>query len=96
MINIHGLSKATVFKALYDRARPQGMGFLHYKPNPMTLKEAEEIVSKTTYFDYVHGRVMKISIKDDLIDPILYDRDNGPGAAERALADLMMCGGKKA
>lgn len=40
------------------------------------------------YFDYLHGKVMKIKIPttgEGEIDPWGYDRDNGPGAAARAI-----------
>lgn len=43
----------------------------------------------TYHFDYLHGRVMKVDITGDGLDPRLYDRDNGPGAARRALAHLL-------
>lgn len=42
MISIAGLEKAAVFAALYNRARPQGMGFMHYDPTPMTVEVARE------------------------------------------------------
>ncbi len=89
MINIAGLDKAAVLMALYDNARPQGMGFLHYKPVPMTREESERLISQSSYFDYVFGRVLKVDLSKDELDPRLYDRDNGPGAAERALKLLM-------
>jgi hypothetical protein len=31
---------------------------------------------------------MKIDLTGDSFDPFLYDRDNGEGAAERALKDI--------
>jgi len=37
------------------------------------------------YFDYLHGRVLKTAIGGDQVDPWLYDRDNGAGAAARAI-----------
>jgi hypothetical protein len=40
-ISIAGLDKADVLVALYNRARPQGMGFLHYTPDPLSKEEAE-------------------------------------------------------
>lgn len=43
----------------------------------------------TYHFDYLNGRVMKVDITGDGLDPRLYDRDNGPGAARRALAHLL-------
>ena len=54
----------------------------------MTEAEAQELLdSGQTYFDYLKGRVMKIDLSGDSeLDPRLYDRDNGAGAAERAIA----------
>jgi hypothetical protein len=40
------------------------------------------------YIDYFQGRVIKTDLRGDAIDPRLYDRDNGAGAAERAVATL--------
>jgi hypothetical protein len=42
------------------------------------------------HFDYLHGRVMKVSLADDNMYVGLYDRDNGTGAAERALAPILV------
>jgi hypothetical protein len=44
------------------------------------------------YFDYLHGRVIKTNFSGDSFHPGLFDRDNGRGAAERAVAKLR--GGK--
>ena len=86
-ISIKGIDKAAILIALYNVARPLGMGFLHYTPEPMELDEANEIVKKYTYFDYLKGRVMKVEIGGDELYTRLFDRDNGEGAAERALRD---------
>ena len=85
MIDISKRDKAEVLAALYNAAKPQGMGFLHYTPDPMTKEEAVALLAKDTYFDYVKGRVMKVDLERDTFDPRLYDRDNGDGAAARAL-----------
>lgn len=86
-ISLTGLSKAKVLMALYDRAKPQGLGML-YTPDPMTEDEAKKLLEQTTYFDYVQGRVMKVELSGDSLDPVLYDRDNGIGAARSAIASL--------
>lgn len=39
-MDISGLSKASVLAALYNAARPQGMGFLQYDPKPMSEADA--------------------------------------------------------
>lgn len=89
-IDISQLDKAAVLAALYNRARPQGMGFLHYTPEPMTHDQARELLGKMhePYFDYLKGRVMKVDLGKDQLYVGLYDRDNGHGAAASAIADL--------
>ncbi len=64
---IQGLDKAAVLAALYNNARAQGMGFLHYDAAPMTVEEARGYLNGgQTYFDYLKGRVMKVSLEGDL------------------------------
>jgi hypothetical protein len=87
-LDLSGLDKAVVLAALYDNARAQGMGWLHYTPNPMSIDEARALLSETTYFDYVNGRVLKVDLSTDRLDTYLYDRDNGPGAAKRVIEGL--------
>lgn len=87
-INIAGLDKAKVLIALYEHARAQGMGFLQAKNEPMTEAEAKALLEADDYFDYVHGRVMKVQISGDELNPRLYDRDNGFGAAEAAIKTI--------
>ena len=85
-ISLIGLDKAEVLAALYNASKPQGRGFLHYDPKPMTSKEAGVLLKQTTDFDYLQGRVMKVDLSGDTFDPRLYDRDNGQGVAEKAIA----------
>ena len=88
MISLVGLDKAEVLAALYNASKPQGMGFLHYDAKPMTREEAEKHLEKDTRFDYLNGRVMKINLGNDELDPFLYDRDNGQNAALKAITEL--------
>lgn len=87
-IVLKGLNKAAVLAALYNASKPQGMGFLHYDPSPMSVEQAEELLKQGTDFDYLMGRVMKVDLGGDTLDPWLYDRDNGQGAAAAAIASL--------
>lgn len=92
-ISLAGLDKAAVLAALYNNARPQGMGFLHYDPTPMSIEEAKTILeSSHGYFDYLKGRVMKVNLTEETLDPWLYDRDNGEGSAERVINELRTVG----
>lgn len=89
MVDTKGLKKPAVLAALYNASKPQGLGFLHFDPTPMTEKEAEKILENGTYFDYLKGRIMKVDLSDDTcFEEFLYDRDNGNGAAQRAINRL--------
>lgn len=87
-MNISGLDKVKVLQALYEDARVQGLGFIHFVPGPLAYEEAKALLAAGTYFDYLKGRVMKIDLKGDEVETRLYNEDNGPGAAEQAIAQL--------
>jgi len=88
-ISLAGLNKAAVLAALYNASKPQGMGFMHYDPMPMTTEQAQQLLdSGQTYFDYLIGRVMKVDLSRDEFSPWGYDRDNGDGAAMKAITSL--------
>lgn len=87
-IDITGIDKAAVLVALYNCARVQGLGVLQAKTGGMSIDEARAELAAAgdrLYFDYLHGRVMKVALHGDTFSPGLYDRDNGHGAAQRAL-----------
>lgn len=89
MLNIKGLNKAEVLKGLYDNSKPQGLGFLNYNPEDMSIEEAERLLKEQTYFDYLNGRVMKVDLSsDNEFEECLYDRDNGVGSAKRVIDKL--------
>ena len=90
-MNIEGLDKAEVLAALYNGSRQQGMGFIHTRgAEGMTVEQAREELAnnESGYFDYLHGRVMKISLRGDELNTVLYNRDNGQGTAESIIEDL--------
>lgn len=101
-INISGIDKAELFAALYNHAKPLGMGFLHYDPTPLTKEAAQSLMEagddssrmfpgmgrRSLYFDYVKGRPLKIDLSGDEMDTYLYNRDQGDGAAERIVSEL--------
>ena len=92
-VSIEGLSKAEVLAALYNAAKPLGMGFLHYTPEQMTEAQASAVLASCKqdrlYFDYLDGRVMKVDLTNGgFFESALYDRDNGPGAAEQVINEL--------
>lgn len=96
-ININGLDKAEVLLALYHGGKYQGISMLG--AGGMTPETAKKLVEDASanprsdyekiYFDYCMGRVIKTDIGFDDLDPRLYDRDNGQGAAAAALKHLL-------
>jgi len=87
VVDISRKNRAEVLAALYNASKPQGLGFMQFDPTPMTVKEAKKLLKKTTYFDYLKGRVMKINFqKNRLLNTYAYNMDNGEGAAERAIS----------
>lgn len=98
-IDVSGLTRAHLLQALYNASLcPGGMARLAYQPGDMHLNEAMRLVNEAEkhvqagediYFDYVYGRILKVRLTGgDRLDPRLYDRDNGPGAAARVVARL--------
>ena len=86
MVDIKGLDKAKVLKALYDHSHVQGLGFMHAaEEGTVTVESCAELLEKYTQFDYLHGRVLKVDLSGDEFDERLYDRDCGEGAAQRAV-----------
>jgi hypothetical protein len=89
-MNISRLDKAEVLAALYNNAKVQGMGIFQANSKTMTTEEARVILDESSdkYFDYVFGRVMKVSLANDELETWLYNRDNGDGAAEKVIGYL--------
>lgn len=86
LIDVSDLDKAAVLAALYNASKPLGAGFMDYDPTPMTAEEAHSLIEGgVNRFDYLKGRVMKVDLSSDQFDPWGYDRDNGEGAAQRAI-----------
>lgn len=102
-INIKGLDKAAVLCALFNGAKQIGAGAIFHPEGakPMTSDSAKEFIllgddstrqfgkEPELYFDYLLGRPLKVDLSQDDLYIDLYDRDNGQGAALRALQPLL-------
>ena len=86
VVDISNKDKAEVLAALYNNSHPQGMGFLQYDPEPMNIEQAHKILKQTASFDYLFGRVMKISLESNIVHTSGYNRDNGDCAAEHIIS----------
>lgn len=92
-IDISNLDPAEMVAALYNATS----GVFGPPEPPMTKEEAQAEIDALTkgeqgrrlYFDYLHGRSMKIHFGRAILDTRLFDRDNGKGAAAAALAPLL-------
>ena len=101
-VSIAGIDKAELLAALYNAARPLGMGFLRADEATMTVEEARTYVSDPSaqdngttfsrreklFFDYLKGRPLKVDLSGDTLRTRLYNRDQGAGKAEIVVAEL--------
>ena len=91
-IDIKGLDKVEVLRALYMGTRPLGLGILHDRPTGLTREEAKAAIEAcarpdgSVRLDYVAGRPIKVTFLGDTIDsPARFDRDAGAGACQAAV-----------
>lgn len=86
-VRLNNVTREAALAALFNRAKPQGLGMLQYdKAHVMTENEARLVLMNGDYVDYLEGRVIKVDFKNpEEIDTTLYDRDNGKDAGEGAV-----------
>jgi hypothetical protein len=92
-IDTTGIDRAQLLAGLFNAALPGGgVARIVYDalPEAMTIKGAQGLLDEFEYpyFDYVRGRVIKCDVGKDHISHLLYDRDNGEGAAARVVEAL--------
>jgi hypothetical protein len=90
-ISIADLDKAAVLAALYNHAQQQGRGYADPRGyQQMSAPEAAQVLAARPDgdIDYLYGRGLKVDLSGDTLDPWGYDRNNGAGAAERAIQPL--------
>ena len=89
LVKLDKLNKAQALAALFNNAKTQGMGVLHYNPNHvMHEAEAKAVLAEGSCVDYLEGRVIKIDFAkypNDYVDVTQYNMDNGAFAAQRAI-----------
>jgi hypothetical protein len=85
VIDITGLSKAAVLLALWQASKKE-LSFL--KERKIDLFDCEERLAKDSYVDYFAGEVIKVNFSGNEFNPVLFDRDVGDGAAQKAVDKL--------
>ena len=98
-IDISGLNKAEVLKALFQKAKPidpthrelcerdHDMQVMLYQK---TNSEIVEMILKDTCgkVNGIGGRILAVNLSEDTLDPRFYNRQNGANAAEKAILEL--------
>lgn len=54
-----GFTRGAALAAIFNHAKPLGMGWLEHSAKEMTEDEAEAILASSTYIDYLQGRSIK-------------------------------------
>jgi hypothetical protein len=68
MIDITGVDLVKFAQKVYELSSPQGLGFMHFTPEPLSDEEAKELVdlNKDSKYplsmDYVYGRACKMTV----------------------------------
>lgn len=94
MIDIRGIDKAVLLKALHDGTTPDSMRGHKDLGQPLDIEVARVLIKHSSsawqalYFEYCFGRPIYASLRGDYLDPEGYDRHAGAGAAARLVAAL--------
>lgn len=89
-VNIAGLDKADLLMRAFNASKQQDMSMMDQRGRQdMTIKQAREIANQGPMnYDYLYGRVLKIDLTHDDVGTWAYNRDVGPGAFEKIVADM--------
>jgi len=92
-IDITGLNKKQILRALWENSKPASF-FSMGIPTP-AIDEDELIKTlESGYADYLCGRVIKTDFKTDSLNPRGYDRDNGQGAMQKVVDSVRARSGR--
>ena len=69
MIDVTGINLVRFAQKVYELSSPQGLGFMHFTPQPLDEKVAQEMVDQwkkdnwsALSMDYVNGRACKMDV----------------------------------
>jgi len=88
-INIKDLDRDRLLEELWNRSKPALFYTSTGLPAPVfNLEKYKREISEDGYIDYFCGRLIKTNLSGDIVDPYLYDRDNGEGAFQSVVDKL--------
>lgn len=96
VIDISTKDRNKVLAELYNSAAPVGMGFAQYKPELWDEEYAEmafqhlgrELGDGSIFFDWVFGRPLRCTFKDNLVYVRNYNSNNAPNLAQRVISNI--------
>lgn len=91
MIDIKGIPRDELLKELWEDSITASFYYWNdIAPPVFDIMKAREQVLGDGYCDYICGRVIKAQIygENDMVNPYLYDRDNGEGAFQNVVNKL--------
>lgn len=90
MVDISGLDKRDVLRALFQVAQPHNYSWLKYDADDVLPNEQADRIVREGYADYVAGRSVKVHIskRSREIDVARFNKSSGAEAGQRAIARL--------
>lgn len=82
-IDIKGIDKVTLLKALWLNAKPAAFFNNELAPDAPKWDEKFAAIAVTKHIDYFQGRCIKVDLSKDIITHQLYDREWGQGKFEQ-------------
>ena len=79
MLDITGVNLVKFVKEVYNLSRPQGLGFIHFTPGPLSSNEASLYVRPPGSYirvstDYIRGRACKMVVWEESRKLLIRDR----------------------
>lgn len=88
MVDIKGLDKARVLKALYDYADNQGTGRFGRCRTAVTVEVCKSMLERSWKIECAFGLFLKVDLSRDEFEESEYDTIYGEGAAQRAVDSI--------
>ena len=89
MIDVTGVDMVELVKKAYELSRPQGLGMMHFTPDPLTDEQAKDFIQDNgeIHLDYVNGRACKFNVFNR--DGKAQIRDSWYDHTDQQLVDLL-------
>ena len=97
IIDVTGVDLVKFVQEVYNLSKPQGMGLIHFTPEPLSDSDAAQVIEQSTNndsielsLDYVKGRACKMVIFKDGDKRYIQDTwfDHGSGLLEQLLKNI--------